>query len=61
MFKLVLAWGISFAIGNHISQYLMTSAEAPEFVNGLFLAFGNLSITIGTSVGGLFISGMGTQ
>jgi hypothetical protein len=27
----------------------------------LFLSGGNLGITIGTAVGGLFISGMGTQ
>lgn len=62
MITLVL-WGFLFAIGNNISQYWLTSAasEAPDFANGLFLACGNLGITIGTSVGGLFISGMGTQ
>jgi DHA1 family inner membrane transport protein len=60
---IVLLWGILFAIGNNISQYWITSAaaEAPDFANGLFLACGNLGITIGTSVGGLFIAGMGTQ
>jgi hypothetical protein len=31
------------------------------YVIRLFLACGNLGITIGTSVGGLFIAGMGTQ
>jgi DHA1 family inner membrane transport protein len=60
---IVLVWGVLFAIGNNISQYWITSAapEAPDFANGLFLTCGNLGITIGTSVGGLFISGMGTQ
>lgn len=63
MVIIVLAWGILFAVGNNISQYWITSAapEAPEFANGLFLSVGNLGITIGTTVGGLFISGMGIQ
>ncbi|MCM3653640.1 MFS transporter [Metabacillus litoralis] len=59
----ILLWGILFAIGNNVSQYWITSAapEAPDFANGLFLSCGNLGITIGTAVGGLFISGLGTQ
>jgi predicted MFS family arabinose efflux permease len=59
----IMLWGILFAIGNNVGQYWVTSAapEAPDFVNGLFLSCGNLGITIGTAVGGLFISGMGTQ
>jgi len=60
---IVLIFGVVVAIGNNMSQYWMTSAapEAPEFSNGLFLASSNLGVTIGTSVGGLVISGMGTQ
>ncbi|MEN3156406.1 MFS transporter [Priestia aryabhattai] len=63
MFIIILLWGILFAVGNNISQYWIASAasEAPEFANGLFLAFGSLGITIGSAVGGLFISGMGIQ
>ncbi|OME07603.1 arabinose ABC transporter permease [Paenibacillus odorifer] len=63
MIIIVVLWGILYAISNNISQYWITSAapEAPEFANGLFLTAGNLGITIGTTVGGLFISGMGTQ
>ncbi|KRE07405.1 arabinose ABC transporter permease [Bacillus sp. Root239] len=63
MMLTILVWGFLFAIGNNISQYWITSAapEAPDFANGLFLSVGNLGITIGTAVGGLFISGMGTQ
>ncbi|MCU4989833.1 MFS transporter [Bacillus cereus] len=63
MALIILIFGIVVAIGNNISQYWITSAapEAPEFSNGLFLASGNLGVTIGTSVGGLVISGMGTQ
>ncbi|WP_042163320.1 MFS transporter [Paenibacillus gorillae] len=63
MAVLILVWGILFTFGLNISQYWITSAaaEAPDFANGLFVAFGNLGVTIGTSVGGLFISGMGTE
>ncbi|MGP9043955.1 MFS transporter [Cytobacillus kochii] len=59
----ILLWGILFAIGNNVSQYWITSAapESPDLANGLFLSGSNLGITIGTTVGGLFISGMGTQ
>lgn len=60
---IVFVFGIMIAVGNNISQYWITSAapEAPEFSNGLFLASGNLGVATGTSVGGLVISGMGTQ
>lgn len=59
----ILLLGMLFAIGHIVSQYWITSAapDAPDFANGLFLSGGNLGITIGTAVGGLFISGMGTQ
>jgi predicted MFS family arabinose efflux permease len=59
----IMLWGILFAIGNNIGQYWITSSapEAPDFANGLYLSCGNLGITIGTAVGGLFISGMGAQ
>lgn len=60
---IVFAFGIVVAIGNNISQYCITSAapEAPEFSNGLFLASGNIGVTIGTTVGGLFITEMGIK
>jgi DHA1 family inner membrane transport protein len=63
MFIIVVIWGVLYAIANNISQYWITSAapEAPEFANGLFLTSGNLGITIGTTVGGLLISGMGIR
>lgn len=63
MIILILAWGALFTLGLNLSQYWITSAaaEAPDFANGLFVAFGNLGVTIGTFVGGLFISNMGTQ
>ncbi|MFP7733297.1 MFS transporter [Priestia aryabhattai] len=63
MMLTILLWGFLFAIGNNVSQYWITSAapEAPDFANGLFLSFSNLGVTIGTAVGGLFVSGMGAQ
>ncbi|MBU8691194.1 MFS transporter [Priestia megaterium] len=63
MVIIILVWGALFTLGANISQYWITSAapEAPEFSNGLFVAFANLGTTIGTVVGGLFISGMGTH
>ncbi|MCS7462553.1 MFS transporter [Paenibacillus doosanensis] len=60
---MTLIWGIVAGIGGNINQYLMMSAapEAPDFANGLFLTSANVGTTLGTAVGGLFISAMGTQ
>ncbi|MDR4926094.1 MFS transporter [Peribacillus simplex] len=60
---ITLVWGILAGIGTNINQYWITSAApgAPDFANGLFLSSVNLGTTIGTAVGGLFISEMGTQ
>ncbi|MGO4109216.1 MFS transporter [Paenibacillus sp. YAF4_2] len=63
MIILIAVWGVLFTLGLNISQYWITSAapEAPDFANGLFVAFANLGITVGTFIGGAFITGMGTQ
>lgn len=63
MVILIALWGVLFTFGLNISQYMITSSapEAPDFSNGLFVAFANLGVTIGTIVGGAFISGMGTH
>jgi predicted MFS family arabinose efflux permease len=60
---MTLVWGILAGIGSNINQYWITSAapEAPDFANGIFLSSVNLGTTIGTAVGGLFISQLGTQ
>ncbi|CAH0145033.1 Inner membrane transport protein YdhP [Peribacillus sp. Bi96] len=60
---ITLVWGVLAGIGTNINQYWITSAApgAPDFANGLFLSSVNLGTTIGTAVGGLFISEMGTQ
>lgn len=63
MIMIILLWGILAGISANITQYVVTSAapEAPDFTNGLFLSSANIGTTIGTAVGGLFISAMGTQ
>lgn len=60
---MTLVWGIFAGIGTNINQYWISSAapKAPDFANGLFLSSVNLGTTIGTAVGGLFISGLGTE
>jgi MFS transporter, DHA1 family, inner membrane transport protein len=63
MALITLAWGVLAGAGGNINQYwIMSSAsEAPDFANGLFLTSANLGTTFGTSVCGLFISGIGTK
>ncbi|MEW9699465.1 MFS transporter [Paenibacillus sp. SI8] len=63
MMMIIAVWGILFTLGLNISQYWITSAapEAPDFANGLFVAFANLGITVGTFIGGSFIANMGTH
>lgn len=38
-----------------------TAPEAPEFANSLAISFGNLGISFGTAIGGLFINNYGVQ
>ncbi|MDQ8737991.1 hypothetical protein [Paenibacillus sp. LHD-38] len=63
MVLIIAVWGVLFTLGLNISQYWITSAapEAPDFANGLFVAFANLGVTVGTLIGGSFIAGMGTH
>lgn len=63
MFAITLVWGMLAGLGNNMNQFIITSAspEAPNFSNGLFVTFANLGTTIGAALGGLIISGMGTQ
>lgn len=63
MALITLALGILAGAGGNINQYwIMSSAsDAPDFANGLFLTSANLGTTFGTSVCGIFISGIGTK
>ncbi|MEK4670788.1 MFS transporter [Niallia sp. FSL R7-0271] len=60
---IMIIFGILFSIQNNLNQYWITSAapEAPEFANGLFVSGSNWGISIGTAVGGLFITGIGIE
>lgn len=60
---IIIVWGAVFTGGLIISQTWLTSAalEAPEFANSLFVSFANLGVTIGTTLGGWFLSQMGTH
>ena len=60
---LMIFWGLLAGIGNDISQYLMVSAapDAPEFANGIFLSMGNVGVTLGTTIAGAVVVGMGIQ
>ena len=60
---LMVFWGLLAGIGNDISQYWMVSAapDAPEFANGIFLSMGNVGVTLGTTVAGAVVAGMGVQ
>ncbi len=63
MIALMIIWGLLAGIGNDISQYWMVSAapDAPEFANGIFLSMGNVGITLGTTIAGAVVLGMGVQ
>ncbi len=56
-FLTLLMFGLFDGSACTISQYWVTSSlrEAPEFANGLFLLMCNLSIFIGTMIGGIII------
>ncbi|MEK5254454.1 MFS transporter [Paenibacillus sp. FSL F4-0125] len=61
MVIIIIIWGVVHSGGLIISQSWLTTEtkEAPEFGNSLFISFSNLGITIGTSIGGWFISRLG--
>lgn len=61
MIFMIFIWGIVHSGGLIVSQaWLMNEAkESPEFGNSLFVSFSNLGITLGTTIGGWFISKLG--
>lgn len=64
MAMITFIWGIlAGGLMANINQYLIASSapEAPDFANGLFISSCNVGTTIGSAVGGLFISEMGIQ
>lgn len=57
----VALWGVVYGFGNNVQQFVTSTAmpSAPDFANGLFISFGNIGITVGTSVGGFVLGAMG--
>ena len=60
-FAVVALWGFLYAPCFLSGFAYMSSAapQAPEFANSLAISFGNLGVTAGTVVSGLFIASMG--
>jgi DHA1 family inner membrane transport protein len=57
----VMVWGLVQAAAVPLCQALILRAapEAPEFANSLFTSFGNIGITVGTTIGGAAIAHWG--
>nr|WP_239519455.1 hypothetical protein [Bifidobacterium ramosum] len=51
-------WGVLFGFGNNLQRYIVTASMpgAPDFANGMSIAFGNVGIAVGTAVGGMAIT-----
>lgn len=63
MVVMMVLFGILYSLAVNISQYWISSAapEAPDFANGLFVSCTNWGVSLGTAVGGLFLSGIGIR
>ncbi|EOO23854.1 hypothetical protein IIU_06918 [Bacillus cereus VD133] len=61
MIFMVFIWGIVHSGGLIVGQtwFISEAKEVPEFGNSLFVSFSNLGITLGSSIGGWFISQLG--
>jgi predicted MFS family arabinose efflux permease len=62
MMILTILWGILGGINANVTQYWISHAvpKFPDFANGLFLTSANLGTTLGTAIGGFFITDLGT-
>lgn len=56
-------WGTLAGISANITQYVITSSapDAPDLSNGIFLSTVNSGTTIGTFIGGIFITTLGSN
>ncbi|MGD8192830.1 MFS transporter [Brevibacillus ginsengisoli] len=61
MTGIIILWGAVHTSGLIVSQIWLTSEapEAPEFANSLFVSFSNAGVTLGTAIGGWFITCFG--
>ena len=60
---MVAIWGLIHTGGFLISNINVTSSapESPEFINSIFTSCGNVAVTLGTSIGGFWISKFGVH
>ena len=58
---IVAVWGLVHTGGFLISNINVTSPtpENPEFINSIFTSCGNIAVTLGTTIGGIWISHFG--
>ncbi|WP_448665715.1 MFS transporter [Serratia plymuthica] len=63
MIALCLFWGAAHTSGLIVTQIWLTSEapQAPEFATGLYIAFINLGVAVGSVVSGWFIDALGLQ
>jgi len=61
---ITLFWGtLAGGLIANINQYLISTSapEAPDFANGIFVSSSNIGTTVGSFIGGIFISQLGTH
>ncbi|WP_034291068.1 MFS transporter [Helicobacter sp. MIT 11-5569] len=60
---ILVVLGIVAGVGNSMSHFVMTQPlpHAKELANGLFISAGNIGVTLGTALCGLFISLNGSR
>ena len=63
MMIISIAWGTLAGISANVTQYVVTSSapDAPDLSNGIYLSAVNFGTTVGTFIGGLFITGLGSN
>ncbi|MGO4744874.1 MFS transporter [Serratia quinivorans] len=63
MIAICLFWGAAHTSGLIVTQIWLTSEapQAPEFATGLYIAFINLGVAVGSVVSGGFIDALGLQ
>ncbi|PTI48577.1 MFS transporter [Staphylococcus succinus] len=63
MMIITMIWGILAGLTANTTQFMITSSapDAPDLSNGIFLSAVNTGTTIGTFIGGLFITTLGSN
>ena len=63
MLIITVLWGLLAGLNTNITQFMVTDAapDAPDLSNGIFLSSVNVGTTLGTFIGGLFITTLGSN